>query len=67
MGQTGATERGWLDEQMPTPENRSGTDAGSSRLDCEVCDLSMIVKTELREGEMVRCFRCDAFVRETTD
>lgn len=52
---------------MTTPEKRISTESGSSRLDCKVCDLSIIIKTELGEGEMVRCFRCDAYVRETTE
>lgn len=67
MGETGATERGWIEGPMTTPEKRIGTESGSSRLDCKVCDLSIIIKTELGEGEMVRCFRCDAYVRETTE
>lgn len=43
---------------------RTSADAVGIELRCKACYLEFAVHRELAEGELVRCPRCDGYVRD---
>lgn len=69
VGTTDATTAGDRGRKRTTAtgtETGATTDAIGTELHCKACYLEFIEPRELEEGELVRCPRCDGFVRDVT-
>lgn len=47
-------------------ETGASTDAIGTELYCKACYLEFIEPRELQKGELVRCPRCDGYVRDVS-